>query len=133
MRRVWYVARIALVVALVAVTAQGGIGDGMSAWRGGASSLETAAAAIQLAYGALSLAVLLAMAFRREWVTAVMLAWGVPLTATGTLAPVVWGEQPWVVGLAGGAATAAVVALAIAGWRAHARSAAAAATRERGR
>lgn len=121
MRRIWRVARIALVVALVALTAEGGISDGMSTWREASSPLATAAAAAQLAYGALSLAVLFAMAFRREWVTAAMVAWAVPLAATGTLAPVVWGEQPWVVGLAGGAATAAVVALAIAGWRAHER------------
>jgi len=115
-------ARIALVVGMVAVTAYGGIGDGIPTAREAASVLQLAAAVLQLVYGGLSIAILLAMAFRPRAVAALLIAWGVALTAVGTLAPVVWGEQSWAVGAAGGLATFAIAALVNVGWRAHARS-----------
>ena len=39
--------------------------------------------------------------------------WGIALAATGTLAPVAFGEATWWAGLAGGAATAAISALVV--------------------
>ncbi|HEX4438543.1 MAG TPA: hypothetical protein VH854_00640 [Thermoanaerobaculia bacterium] len=119
--RLWPVARIALVAALLAVTAYGGINDGLSTLRKAKTPGESAAVAVQIAYGGLSVAALLAMALRPRWVTALLIAWGVAVTATGTVAPVVWGGAGWGAGAAGGAATAAVAWLEIAGWRAHAR------------
>jgi hypothetical protein len=119
--RLWPVARIALVAALLAVTAYGGINDGLSTVREAKTHAESAAASVQLAYGGLSVAALLGMALRPRWVTALLIAWSVAVTATGAVAPVVWGETGWGAGAAGGVATAAVAWLAIAGWRAHAR------------
>jgi hypothetical protein len=121
MRRAWRLYRIALVVALLAVTAFGGISDGLTTWREASSPLTSAASAAQLAYGGLSVAALFAMAFRRRSVVPLLIAWAVALTAVGTVASVIWGEQTWAVGAAGGAATAVAAALVVAGWRAHAR------------
>jgi hypothetical protein len=120
-KRAWPVLRITLVVALVAVTAYGGISDGLDTVREATTRGQAIGAASQLAYGPLSLVVLLAMAFRPRWVTPLLAAWGLALTVTGTLAPVVWGEAGWGAGAAGGVATALVAALVIAGWRAHLR------------
>jgi hypothetical protein len=132
-RRLWPVVRITLVVALVAVTAQGGISDGKSTWREATSALEWTAVATQLLYGTLAVAVLFAMAFRRRWVEPLLYAWGAALTATGTLATVVWGGEGWGVAAVGGVSIAIVVALVVWAWRAHARSVAAAEGREGGR
>ena len=121
MRRAWRLVRIALVVALLAVTAFGGISDGLRTWREASSPLTSAASAAQLAYGGLSVAALLAMAFRRRWVGPLLIGWAVALTAVGTVASVIWGEQTWAVGAVAGVATAVAAALVVAGWRAHAR------------
>jgi len=123
--RLWPVVRIALVVLLVGVTAYGGIEDGLSAARGATTPAESAAAAVQLAYGGLSVLAMLAMALRRRWVAALLIAWGVAVTATGTIAPLVWGGAGWGACAAGGLATAVVAWLVVAGWRAHVRSGAA--------
>jgi hypothetical protein len=123
MTRVWRAVRIALVVGMIGVTAYSGIAEGIPTARNTASTFQSAAAVLQLVYGGLSIAVLVAMAFRPRAVSALLLAWGVALTAVGTVAPVAWGGQSWAVGAAGGLAVAAIAALVIAAWRAHARSA----------
>ena len=82
---------------------------------------QRAASATEILYGVLSVAVLLAMAFRRRWVTPLLVAWGGALTVTGALAAVVWGEAEWWAGAIGGAGVLAVVALVVWAWRAHLR------------
>jgi hypothetical protein len=118
---IWRALRIALAVGLIGVTAYGGINDGLSTAREAATPLQSIVAAMQLVYGGLSLAVLLAMAFRPRLVNALLIPWAVALAAVGSMAPVVWGEAGWAAGAAGGVATAAVAALVIAAWRAHLR------------
>lgn len=122
MSRAGRVLRIGFVVALVALCAYAGIEDGMRAFAGAQTAGQRVASVIQLLYGALSVAVLVAMAFRPGWVAALLLAWGAALAVTGGLAAVVWGEQGWAVGAAAGASVAAVAALVVWAWRAHARA-----------
>ena len=61
------------------------------------------------------------VAIARRWMIPILLVWGVALTITGGLAPVVWGEQGALVGIVGGLSTAGVVALAIWACRSHNR------------
>ena len=94
----------------------------MGAFAGAATAGQRVASVLQLLYGALSVAVLLAMAFRPRWVAALLLAWGAALTLTGALATVVWGAQGWGVAAVAGVSIAAVVALVLWAWRAHERA-----------
>jgi hypothetical protein len=116
-------ASLAAVLALLLLTAYTGIADGRDAFRSASADrpLERVAAAIQLLYGALAAATLLASALARRWVLPLLLAWGAALTVTGGLAPVVWGEQGALVGVLGGLCTAAIVALVFRAARAHNR------------
>jgi len=77
--------------------------------------------AIQILYGGLAAASLVASAVSRRWVLPLLLAWGAALTVTGGLAPVVWGEQGALVGVLGGLCTAGVVALVFRACRSHNR------------
>jgi len=122
-KRVGRVVSLAAVVVLLLLTAYTGIADGLDAFRSASADrpLERVAAAIQLLYGALAAATLLASALARRWVLPLLLAWGAALTVTGGLAPVVWGEQGALVGVLGGLCTAAIVALAFLAARAHNR------------
>lgn len=122
MSRAGRVLRAAFVVSIVALCAYAGLEDGLRAFAGAVTAAQRVASVTQLLYGALSVAVLLAMLFRRGWVAALLLAWGAAVTVTGGLAPVVWGEQGWGVGAAAGASVAAAVALVLWAWRAHERA-----------
>jgi hypothetical protein len=115
------IVRIALVVGLVAFCAYAGLGDGMRAWSESRTAAQRVASGTQLLYGSLSVALLLAMAFRTSWVEPLLWAWGTALTLTGTLATVVWGEQGWAAAAAAFASIAAIAALVVWAWRAHRR------------
>ena len=123
MKRFGRFASLAAVLALLLLTAYTGIADGRDAFRSASADrpLERVAAAIQLLYGALAAATLLASALARRWVLPLLLAWGAALTVTGGLAPVVWGEQGALVGVLGGLCTAGVVALVFRACRSHNR------------
>ena len=123
MKRVGRVVSLAAVVVLLLLTAYTGIADGLDAFRSASSvePLERVAAAIQILYGALAAASLVASAVSRRWVLPLLLAWGAALTVTGGLAPVVWGEQGALVGVLGGLCTAGVVALVFRACRSHNR------------
>ena len=123
MKRFGRFASLAAVLALLLLTAYTGIADGRNAFRSASADrpLERVAAAIQLLYGALAAATLLASALARRWVLPLLLAWGAALTVTGGLAPVVWGEQGALVGVLGGLCTAGVVALVFRACRSHNR------------
>jgi len=122
-RRVWEVVRVGFVAGLVALCASTGIDGAMNEWRSAETAGQRAASATELLYGVLSIAVLLAMAFRPRWVTPLLVAWGGALTVTGALAAVVWGGAEWWAGAIGGAGVLAVVALVLWAWRAHVRGA----------
>ena len=122
MKRLGRYARLVAVVALLILTAYTGIVDGIDAFRGAGTTVERVGAVLQLAYGGLAAAVLIASAIARRWVLPLLIAWGAALTLTGGLAPVVWGEQGVLVGLLGGLCTAGIVALVFWACRSHNRS-----------
>lgn len=124
MKRSGEILRVGLVASLVAFCADAGIEDGMRGFAGSQTAGQRVASMTQLLYGALSVAVLLAMAFRPRWVAALLLAWGAALTVTGALATVVWGEQGWGVAAVAGVSIAGVFALILWAWRAHLRASA---------
>ena len=119
MRRVWEVVRVGFVAGLVALCAANGISGGMDEWRSAETAGQRAASVTEVLYGALSVAVLFAMALRPRWVTPLLVAWGAAITVTGALAAVVWGGAEWWAGVIGGAGVLAVVALVLRAWRAH--------------
>jgi hypothetical protein len=116
--------RLAAVVVFLLATVYTGIVDGLDAFRSAslAKPMERVGATCQLLYGGLAAAALLASAIARRWILPLLLAWGAALTATGGLAPVVWGEQSVIVGILGGLCTAGIVALVFRAARAHNRS-----------
>lgn len=124
MKRAREILRVGLVVTFVAFCAWAGIEDGMPAFAGAQTAGQRVASVTQLLYGALSVAVLLGIAFRPAWVAALLVAWGAVLIVTGSLATVVWGEQGWGVAAVAGVSIASVVALIVWAWRAHERASA---------
>jgi len=121
-RSVWRVVRVGFAAGLVAVCASTGIEGGLDAWRSAETAAQRVASATEILYGVLSVAVLLAMAFRRHWVTPLLVAWGGALTVTGAMAAVVWGEASWGAAAAGAVGVLGVVALVVWAWRAHLRA-----------
>jgi len=95
----------------------------MDEWRSVETAGQRIASATQVLYGVLSVAVLLAMAFRPRWVTPLLVAWGAALAVTGALAAVVWGGAEWWAGAVGGAGVLGVVVLVLWAWHAHLRGA----------
>jgi len=122
-RRAGEVVRVGFVAGLVALCASSGIGGAMDEWRSAETAGQRIASATEVLYGVLSVAVLLAMAFRPRWVTPLLVAWGAALTVTGAMAAVVWGGAAWWAGAVGGAGVLGVVALVLWAWRAHLRGA----------
>lgn len=111
--------RVAAIASLLMLTAYTGLVDGSSGLRSALTPGERATIGTQLAYGVCSVAALVAMFVRRRWVFPILVAWGLALTVTGGLAPVVFGGTNVWIGVAGGASVAAVVALVLWGWRKH--------------
>ena len=121
MKRFGRAARLVAVVALLLGTVYTGIADGVGNVRSATEPLERVGVASQLTYGVFGAATLFASAIARRWMIPILLVWGVALTITGGLAPVVWGEQGALVGIVGGLSTAGVVALAVWACRSHNR------------
>lgn len=69
---------------------------------------------VQLVNGLLVL--LAALPSRHRWALPLLLVWAAAVTATSTLAPVVWGKAAWAVGVASGCAVAALLAILLWGW-----------------
>jgi len=110
------------VVLLLSACVWLGLKEGYDGYRGAETGPQRIAAVTQLLYGIGAIAALVGLWQRRPWLTAALIGWGVPLTLTAALAPVVWGGAPWISGLVSGVGMA--VASALVGWGAlaHARS-----------
>jgi hypothetical protein len=118
-KRVGPILRQAAVVALLLLTAYGGIVEGIDASRSAVGLGQQLAGACQLLYGGLAAAALLALLVRRRWILPLVIAWGVALSATGGLAAVVWGEQGAAVGILAGLCAAGIAALVVWACRRH--------------
>ena len=113
-----------LLVLLLGLSAYNGLYEGMNAVRTAAGTGMRVATVTQLLYGACSVLALLALAVRRAWVEPLLIGWGVAVTLTAGLAPIVYGGTAVWPGLAAGLATALLAWLTLALWRIARRAAA---------
>ena len=65
---------------------------------------------LQLVFGALSLAVIVAWFWANQWTRSIVTAWIVSVGLAGGMAPVVWGHSSMVIGVVAGLVSAIVTA-----------------------
>ncbi len=114
--------RLFAVASVLLLTVWLGIKGGTDAFANAVSTLQRLAAVLELCYGIAAVACLGALSTRSAWLQVALAVWGVTLTITALLAPVVWGGQGWVPAAVGGGATAIVAAVVAWGALAHAKA-----------
>ena len=99
-----------LIAATVLLLLIGGLGLRSAAgeWRDALALGQRVATGTELIYGVLAIVGGLGLLMGRGWTTKLLVAWAVAFTATGALAPVVWGGTKPLVGLVAGVATGLV-------------------------
>jgi hypothetical protein len=106
-----------LLVLLLGATAYNGLYEGVIAIPSADTLGMQIATVTQLSYGIFAALGLLALLFRRSWVEPALRGWGVTLTLTAGLAPVVYAGASLLTGIGTGLLTAAVAWLTLALWR----------------
>jgi Protein of unknown function (DUF1569) len=96
---------------VIAVLSLWGAVSAVDQWRYAAGAGQIAATITQGAYGVLGLVVGVVAVWRPRARAPAMWLWALSLIATGALAPVVWGEESWLAGVAGGLGAVVFVAL----------------------
>ena len=97
---------LCVLLLLLGFTAYNGIIEGVAATHYATTRGMQVATAGQLLYGFTAAATLLALAFQRRLVAPLLVLWGIGGTLVAALAPVVYGGQPWGIGVLSGAAAA---------------------------
>src|SRR5882672_2031303 len=97
-------------VVIAALSAWGSI-SAVDEWRYAAGAGQVIATVTQAAYGVFGILVGWAALWRPLALGRLLRLWALAVIATGALAPVVWGEEKWIVGLWAGLASAVLVAL----------------------
>jgi hypothetical protein len=110
----------ALLVLLLLASAFLGLKGGFGLLREARSAAEWVATGTEILYGLAALAALAALPSGRPWALRLLIVWAAAVTATSTLAPVVWGKTAWIVGAESGCAVGALLALLLWGWH-HSR------------
>jgi hypothetical protein len=105
-----------LVVLLLLATAYLGLTGGFALVREARTFAQQLATGTELLYGVTALLALVAMASRHKSALLLLIVWAAALTATSTLAPVVWGNASPAVGAASGVGVAVVLALILWPW-----------------
>jgi hypothetical protein len=118
----WRAVRLILVALVFAASAWLGLTEGVATLRGTPTTGQRIASITQILYGLAGGLCLIALRVRPAWSMLVLGLWVVMLTATGGLAPVVWGGATWLTGLLSGVATLLIAALVGWGYLAHIRS-----------
>lgn len=121
--RAWFGLRLALVNLALIAAAWLGLKEGMDGLHDATTAGQRLAARTQLLYGGAAVLGLLALLSRGRWALWVLMVWAVALTATATLAPIVWGGTAWWSGALTGAITAAIAMLVFWAAAAHLRAA----------
>ena len=114
--------RLAAIVLLLLASALLGVTQGLEIVTRSTTSGQQATTTAQLVYGFAGAGALSSMLRRTRWTSRLIALWGVGVTVTSGLAPVVWGGAPIVVGVVSAAGAALSAALVWFGWRAHERS-----------
>jgi hypothetical protein len=109
--------RLVLVSLVLLLSAISGFLDAVGSWPLAASSLQKLGVVTQVLYVALSVVGLVALLTKRAWTLWVLVGWGLAVTATAAMAPVVWGDSGAGAVIAAGAGTALVAALVA--WGGH--------------
>jgi hypothetical protein len=101
---------LSLAVALLFLLGLGFLGGrgGLAEWPQAITPGQRLASVTELLYGVLGLVGGAALLTRRSWTVPVILGWAASVTATAGLAPIVWGGQGLVAGLAAAGATALI-------------------------
>jgi hypothetical protein len=107
--------RVVVPAALIAGLSLWGSVSAVDEWRYAAELGQRVATLTQAAYGVFGILVGVAALWRRRALGPLLWLWGLSVTATAALAPVVWGETAWITGL-WSALAAAVVAALLAWW-----------------
>ena len=123
MRNWWPNLRFAFVAGLLMLSGGLGLAEGFPELMGAVTTGQKIAAATQTIYGVSAVLSLAALLRKSPWLRTVLIVWVIGIGLTGGLAPVVWGEASWSVGLISGAGSAAVAVLAAWAGLAHARRA----------
>ena len=121
-RSAWRGLGLAVLVLLLAASAYNGLVEGINELHNNDTPWMRVATVTQLLYGAAAVAALLALVFRLRGVYPLLVIWALATTATATLAPVVYGNSPWIAGAAAGAVTVVIVGLVLWLWRLAART-----------
>jgi hypothetical protein len=116
MPKVLLVLRYSVVIVALLLTGYKGLVEGVNATHVADTPGMKVATATQLLYGVTAVAAILAMRLWPRLVFPILIAWGLAVTATGALAPVVYAGRPLGWGVSGGALTGAVVSLLLWAW-----------------
>jgi hypothetical protein len=110
----------ALLALLLLASAYLGLRDGFGLLREARSAAQWVATGTELLYGLAALPALAILPSGRPWALRLLIVWAAAVTATSTLAPVVWGKTAWTVGATSGCAVGALLAILLWGWH-HSR------------
>ena len=99
-----------------------GLKEGYDSWTGVSSTGQRIAGGAQLLYGVAAVAALWGLLARARWTPFAFAVCSAAVTITAALAPVVWGESSWTIGLISGFSTLIIALLITWGGLAHLRS-----------
>jgi cellulose synthase/poly-beta-1,6-N-acetylglucosamine synthase-like glycosyltransferase len=116
--------RLVCVIAALIAAIWYGLKEGYDSWTGVETTGQRVAAICQLIYGVGAVASLWALLAQATWAPLAFALWGLAVTITATLAPVVWGGTPWSTGVLAGLSALVIVGVVTWGARAHLRGAA---------
>ena len=123
MRIAWFLVTGFLVLLLLAA-AYLGLTGGFGLLREAHTGAQRLATGTELLYGLTALLALAGLASGHRWTLGVLIVWAAAVTATGALAPVVWGGTSTMVGAESGCAVGALLAVILWSWHHVARRAA---------
>ena len=103
----WFIAPFLLLLAAGWL----GVRDGLNEWSGVENSAQRLATVVALGYGIAGFLAAVALWFGQPRTKLLVLIWALLIMATGSLAPVVWGEAPIYTEILGGIASAAIAAV----------------------
>jgi hypothetical protein len=115
----WQRARLFLVAVALGAAAWLGLKDGINDLRNAETAGQSVASMFQIIYGVSAIAALVGIFRGASFTRPALLLWGISVTATGTLAVVVWGGATWGTAVLAGASSLVIVLLILWGAWAH--------------